>query len=351
MNRLCLLVILAVWAALPVSAQSGKLTIATVERPPFAFVEDGVLTGFSIDLMQMIGREIDAEIDFVVADDFPRMLNSVETGGVDGAIANISITGAREAVMDFSLPIFGSGLQIMVPVDLDQPSILWAFANRQVGLAILAAFGVLLVIGMLIWVFERRKQPYFDHGAKQAMFPAFWYALNMVASGGFGQNLPRSVLGRLFAVTLVLSGVLMVAMLVASITTAMTLRALEDQVDSISDLEGQLVATTVGSTASEFLTQLEVAHITFVDFQALLWAFEDGELDAIFFDGPLLAYYVRTQGRGNARLVDRIFRPEDYGIALPQGSDLREQVNLALLTIQETGAYDELYFEWFDPNG
>lgn len=339
---------LALFAAFPVSAQTDALAIATVERPPFAFTEDGALTGFSIELMQMIGQEMSAEVDFIVADDFPQMLNSVETGAVDGAIANISITGAREAVMDFSLPIFGSGLQIMVPEEVGQPSILWAFANREVGLAILAAFGVLLAIGMLIWVFERRKQPYFDHSAGQAMFPAFWYALNMVASGGFGQNLPRSVLGRLFAVTLVLSGVLTVSFLVASITTAMTLRALDDQVDSISDLEGQLVATTVGSTASEFLTQREVSHITFVDFQALLWAFEDGELDAIFFDGPLLAYYVSTEGRGRARLIDRIFRPEDYGIALPQGSALRERVNLALLNIQESGEFDDLYLKWFD---
>lgn len=348
MRRLCLLALLALFAALPVSAQTDRLAIATVDRPPFAFSDDGTLTGFSIELMEMIGRELGVGIDYVVADDFPQMLNSVETGAVDGAIANISITGAREAVMDFSLPIFGSGLQIMVPEDLDQPHVLWTLLNREVGLAILAVLGLLLVIGMLTWVFERNRQPYFDRSAGRALFPAFWYALNMVAGGGFGQNVPRSAIGRLFAVTLVLSGVLIVGLLVASITTVMTLRALEDQVDSISDLEGQLVATTVGSTASEFLTQREISHITFVDFQSLLWAFEDGELDAIFFDGPLLAHYVSTEGRGQARLVDRIFRPEDYGIALPQGSAMRERVNLALLNIQESGEFDDLYLKWFE---
>lgn len=351
MKRLFLIALLALWAAFPVSAQTDTLTIATVERPPFAFVEDGALTGFSIELMEMIGQELGGGVDFVVADDFPQMLNSVETGAVDGAIANISITGAREAVMDFSLPIFGSGLQIMVPENGDRPGVLWAFVNRDAGLAVLAALGVLLVIGMVIWLFERNRQPYFDRGAGQALFPAFWYALNLVTGSGFGQNLPRSAIARLFAVALVLSGVLTVSVIVASLTSMMTLRALEDRVESINDLEGQLVATTVGSTASEFLTQRDVSHITFVDFQALLWAFEDGELDAIFFDGPLLAYYVRTEGRGTARLIDRIFRPEDYGIALPQGSALRERINLALLNIQESGEFDALYLKWFDPNG
>ena len=250
MKRFSLFALLLLWIAPPLAAQSDALRIATVERPPFAFVEDGELTGFSIELMKKVGRELNIPVTFDLKDDFLSMLNAVETAQVDGAVANISITGAREAVMDFTLPIFGNGLQIMVPADDNRPSIIWALLNRELGLAILGAVGLLFGIGMLLWVFERDKQSYFDHNARQAVFPAFWYALNLVVSGGFGQSHPRSVMGRLFAVVLVLSSLFVLSFLVASLTTVMTLRALEDRVDSISDLEGLLVATTEGSTAS-----------------------------------------------------------------------------------------------------
>jgi len=46
---------------------------------------------------------------------FGDMLASVRAERVDGAIANISITADRERAMDFSQPIFGSGIQILLP--------------------------------------------------------------------------------------------------------------------------------------------------------------------------------------------------------------------------------------------
>lgn len=65
------------------------------------------------------------------------------------------------------------------------------------------------------------------------------------------------------------------------------------------------------------------------------------------FDGPILAHYVSNEGLGEARLIERVFRPEDYGIALAQGSPLREPINRALLRLNETGAYQELVEGWF----
>lgn len=348
MRTLLLSILTAMYLALPGFAQDRTLVFATVERPPFTFQNDVEIDGFSADLIRAIGTEIGANITFEMKSSFPEMLRDVENGAVDGAIANISITGAREAVMDFSLPIFRSGLQIMIPNSDNAPSLWSAIFNRDLGVAVLATLGLLMVMSMLMWVVERKRQPYFDRPPGKAVFPAFWYALNLVVKGGSEQNLPKSGLGRFFAVILVISGLFIVSFFVANVTTVMTLRALGERIDSISDLEGREVATTSGSTSSEFLVQREISHNTFVDFDALLWAFEDGELDAVVFDSPVLAYYVKTDGRTKARLVDRVFRPEDYGIALPQGSDLREPINVALLKLQESGEYDALYLNWFD---
>jgi polar amino acid transport system substrate-binding protein len=56
---------------------------------------------------------------------------------------------------------------------------------------------------------------------------------------------------------------------------------------------------------------------------------------------------VATEGKGKVRLTGSIFRKEQYGIALPTDSPLREQINNALLRIEQSGEYERIYDKWF----
>ncbi len=329
-----------------VQAQEA-LHFLTIERPPFAFEQDGEATGFSIDLMRQIAEAIDRDVRFTFVDEFPEMLDGVTNGDVDGAVANISITSERETMMDFSRPIYGSGLKILVSGAATGASI-WAVIFRWELLAlVLAAFGVLFALGMLMWALERKEQGYFDQGAREAMFPSFWWALNLVINGGFEVNVPRSLWGRLLGVFMVISSLFVVSIFVANITATLTAEAISGSIQTVDDLRGRRVGTTQGSTASAFLGERSVAHAEFETFDDLMDAFEDEELDAVVFDGPILEYYLAQGSEVPAYLLDRVFRPEDYGIALEQGSDLREPINRALLRLAETGDYQTLRQEWF----
>jgi polar amino acid transport system substrate-binding protein len=58
---------------------------------------------------------------------------------LDAAIANVSITAERERLMDFSQPIFDSGVQVMMRADDSAGlSMLKALFTRQIGLAVMA---------------------------------------------------------------------------------------------------------------------------------------------------------------------------------------------------------------------
>ena len=323
------------------------LEIATVHRPPFAFVEGGQVRGFSIDLMQAIAGELDREVNFRPHDSFGDMLEAVKSAEVDGAIANISITAARERVMDFSQPIFESGLQILLPRESGTARRLGAVMTRDILVLVLVALGVLFGGGLLMWLFERRHQPYFDRPIREAMFPSFWWALNLVVNGGFEERMPMSRAGRLFAVTLVVASLFVVSVFVATITAAVTVDALQENVDSINDLEGRRVVTVQGSTSADFLVERQIEALAHPSPTEMLDAFIKGEADAVVFDGPILAYFVQTQGKGATRLVDRVYRPENYGIALPAGSPMREDINRVLLGFREDGTYDSLVDRWF----
>ncbi len=351
-GRIHALIVLA-FAMIAAPAIGQDLRIATVERPPFAMMgDDGEVTGFSIDLWNALAADMGQSSRIEMAPSFPEMLHRVERGEVDGAVANISITLDREKRMDFSQPIFASGLQIMIPQAGSGPSpILQALLSREILVAILLALALLFGGGMLMWLFERRQQDYFRKPAHKAFFPAFWWALNLVVNGGFEERVPQSRPGRIFAVLLVVSSLFIVSLFVAKITATITVDAIQSNVSSLSDLYGKRVATISKSTASAFLDARNIRYRGHDTLDSLIGDFEAGKLDAVVFDAPVLAYYANTRGREKGRLAGAVFRPENYGIALPQGSPLAEPINRSLLNLRENGTYDEIYRKWFGSTG
>lgn len=332
----------------PLAAQDNTLTFTTVERPPFSMPDgEGNATGFAVELMRAIAAELGKDVQFEYQAGFAEMLRAVEEHTVDGAVANISITSAREQVMDFSQPIFESGLQIMLPAESEGVSLFSALFTRDIALFLAAAFGILFLFGILMWAFERNRQPYFQRPFKEALFPSFWWALNLVVNGGFEERVPQSRIGRFFGVMLVVSSLFIVSIFVAQITAAMTVAAISESVNSLSDIEGRKIGTTEGSTGDTFLNNRQITHRTYGSLDELLKAFEREEIDTVVFDGPLLKWYLQNNGADTARLVDRVFKAENYGIVLPSGSPLREEINRALLTLRESGAYDEIYHKYF----
>jgi ABC-type amino acid transport substrate-binding protein len=107
------------------------------------------------------------------------------------------------------------------------------------------------------------------------------------------------------------------------------------------------VGTVSGSTAAEFLDLRSVEYIGYAGFAEVIAEFEAGRLDVVMFDAPLLQYYLSQESGSDAYLVDRVFRSEDYGIALPTGSPLREELNRALLVLRESGEYTAIERKWF----
>lgn len=307
-------------------------------------------TGFSIELWEHLASEMGLTTTFVRKDSFSAMLDAVKNGEADGAIANISVTAARETDMDFTRPIFESGLQIMIPHHGKNSSVFSALFTLDILYAIIIAIVMLFGGGMLMWVFERRSSEYFKRPVKEAAFPAFWWALNLVVNGGFEERMPQSRAGRGFAVLLVVASLFTVSIFVAKITAAMTVDALQNNINNLSDLDGKKVATIGNSTASVFLDNRDVAYIPISDLETIFAGFERGEFDAVIFDKPILAYYATNRGVGNARLVGRVFQPENYGIALPTGSPLREQLDQSLLKLRESGTYDRIRAKWFGTN-
>jgi polar amino acid transport system substrate-binding protein len=158
---------------------------------------------------------------------------------------------------------------------------------------------------------------------------------------------PRSIPGRLMAALAIVTSVIFITYVQATLTTAMTVAQLRGGIQGPGDLPGKKVGTTTGSTTADWLRTHSVKPTEFQKIDDAFAALERGDLDAVVFDAPVLLYYASNGGKGKVEVVGEIFKKENYAILFPQGSPLRKPVNEALLKMRESGAYDKLYEEWF----
>jgi nitrogen fixation-related uncharacterized protein len=78
-------------------------------------------------------------------------------------------------------------------------------------LMILITVGIVLVGGVVVWVFDSRDFP--DLGG------ALWYTLQTVTTVGYGDKVPTEGIGRLVGASVMVVAVALIAILTASITS------------------------------------------------------------------------------------------------------------------------------------
>jgi len=328
------------------------VVMSTIERPPFVMVgDDGVLTGFSIDLWNAVADEIGIETTYRQFDVFGDMVASVQSSDTDGAIANISITSAREEVMDYSQPIYDSGLQIVVPDTKSSISLLRIVWESGIIIFITFALLILLVIAHVLWFFERNvsdaRHDYFRDDYLGGVWDAFWWAFIVMTMGGFEKEVPHKVISRVIAMVWIIASLFFISTLTAKITTALTVSELQDSITSYKDLVGKKVGIPASPVVRDFL---RAEGIVFQEFDTLLGlktSVESGVLDAIVHDAPIAQFYVASEGAGKVRLAGDVFHPDRYGILFPEGSDLKEHIDRILIRMQEDGSYELLRTKYF----
>lgn len=328
---------------------SEMLKVATKRLEPFVFIDGDEPSGFSIDVWDAVALDLGLKYEFVIVDTVEELLESVINGDVDASIAAISITKEREEVIDFSFPYFESGLGIMTRVYPSTPvrDLLVAATMPAIWRLFLALLIVIIVAGHVIWLMERRHNADFSKSYIQGVWDGIWWATVTVTTVGYGDRVPRFWLGRVFAVVWMVMGLFIVANFTANVTAQLTVSKLNTSIHGPEDLPGKRVAAVRGSTGAEWLAMRGLSHIPVTTVDEAYAMLEDGDVEAIVYDYPILLYYQYQNGGGDLAIAGDPFNSEDYGIAYPPDSPLREDVNRSLLKLIEDGSYDRISNVWF----
>ncbi|WP_449285826.1 transporter substrate-binding domain-containing protein [Marinobacter sp. PE14] len=320
-------------------AQSTPLKVGITEVPPFVMqTEDGRWEGISVDLWQEVAAGMNREFEFIPMS-FNELLDATENGQIDVAVGALTMTADRESRFDFSHPFYQTGLSIAVPPVPEQSLLasLKALISWQFVSVVMALGALLLAVGFLLWLVERRRNPeQFGGSTAEGIGSSFWWAAVTMTTVGYGDKAPVSFAGRLIALVWMFAGLIMVASFTAAITSSLTVSNLRTGIEGAGDLPGKVVAT-IGKTASQrYLEEQRIRYQPYPDLTTAMTSVAEGKSDAIVYDRPLMQY--RNQQLGDQRLtiLPGVFAEQLYALALPEGSALRAPVSQQILRVTES---------------
>lgn len=125
----------------------------------------------------------------------------------------------------------------------------------------------------------------------------------------------------------------------------------DSDIGAVEEIGDATVGVQIGTTgeikANEFEEKGDITGEvrTFDTIEDAFAALNNGQIDAIINDLPV-SQDEASSSDGELEIVQVIPTGEQYGIAFPKDSDLRQDVNKALQEIKEDGTYEEIYKKW-----
>ncbi|WP_423822607.1 transporter substrate-binding domain-containing protein [Salinisphaera sp. SPP-AMP-43] len=332
-------------SALPDDEVGTTLRVGTKTAPPFVVRDtQGRLSGLSIALWQRVADQLGLKSNYVQRD-LPGLFAGLENGDLDVAVAALTVTEPREARIDFTFPFYTTGLAIAVPADGNGGA--WRTVSRVFSWPFLTALaalaGVLLLVGVAVWAFERHRNPEeFGGGVLNGLGSGFWWAAVTMTTVGYGDKSPRTLGGRLIGLVWMFAAIIVISSFTAAIATSLTVDKLSSGIQNVNDLAHARVTTVAGSAAAVSLADRGITFNRRASLETALTNLAEGRVDAVVYDAPLLKYRIRRDYASRLSVLDHTFERQDYAFALPQGSHLREPVNRAILAIIDDRQWSRL---------
>lgn len=322
------------------------LRVGTKITPPMVIKNaNGEWEGISIQLWKHVAAELGWHYEFVEMP-LTELLQSVENGQLDAVVAALTITAEREKKVDFSQPFFMTGLSVAVRhQDQGQSSVL-AILSAVFSWKILQVVGwmvaSLFVIGVGFWLFEHRRNPqHFGGSLLRGLGSGFWFSAVTMTTVGYGDKTPTTLGGRILALFWMFTSVIVISIVTASITSSLTVERLGSMINHPNDLVHVRTATVTGSTSAAWLKDNHFAFAEFKTLEEALKSVQEKQYDAVVYDEPLLRYLTLNAFQ-DLQVLPITFHRQNYGIAFPNASWLREPVNWVLLKELQEPAWDQL---------
>jgi polar amino acid transport system substrate-binding protein len=342
--------VLVALLCVPVSAEEIKVAVAGAA--PFVTKGPQGPDGLSVRTWEELARLAGVEYQMMSVSSVPEALEMIARGEADVAVGPISITAARARTVAFTQPYFEASLGVLARAGSGG---LWQrvkpFFSRAFLVGTSFLFGLLALVGTLVWLLERKTNPDFPAG-KNGIGHGMWFAIVTMTTVGYGDKAPKTVAGRFVAAIWMLVATLSFSTLTAGIATALALSSIDaatvDRPEMMMGKRAAVVPRTTGADAAQiFQAQL----IPVPDLASAIEAVRVGRADVVIFDHPALEYHLLTNPEPGLALAETTFSSQHYGFAVAQNSPLLFELDVALLQLRESGELKNIEEVWLKDLG
>ena len=115
-------------------------------------------------------------------------------------------------------------------------------------------------------------------------------------------------------------------------------------------MNGKLVGVMKGTAAEEFCQKHQIFVKTYTDLVVAVADLVSHKTQALIGEAASLQYYDKAHPELPITEVGSVFSDEKYAFGVPKNSDLRTELNIQLLMLQEGGFFHDLQVRYFgDP--
>ena len=338
-------------AAVPAvpSTAKKKLVVGTYPIAPFIVKRDGgEWTGISIEIWKRVAREVG--IDYEIREYERTTWRDRAHKEVDVWVS-MNITEAGEKKFDLSHAFYSTGLAIAVRKEAKGGgAVLWEALTSSAFLKVLGLVSViLLVMGVVMWLIERKRNEDEFGGAGGILAGFFWATETFI---GYNDPQHRTRLGRSLGITWAIVSVLALSGFTAEMSSQLTASRLTTAVSGPKDLPRVKVGTVEKSQGEKWLNARGLSAKAYLSPEDMVKGLDAGEVDAVVFESPVLKYHVKQKFEERLTVLSGTFDNHGYGIGLrAEALPLRKEINLALLRISQSGEFEHLLSEWLGADG
>ncbi|MGM0478898.1 MAG: ion channel [Bacteroidota bacterium] len=327
------------------------LIIGYSQSAPFLFEKNDKLQGPLFWLWSNVSDESDI-VSIYKKTPSEKLLEWLEEGRIDVSLYPLTITSERAEKIDFTAPYYlaHSGVMERTYGTWDKAKkFLSSFFSLNFFRALLALFFIILIFGFFAWLFERKNNKEEFGGGLSGLWSGFWWSAVTMTTVGYGDKSPRTTGGRIVALIWMFTAVMIVSGFTASIASSLTLTEIESDSSSIGRYKDKRVGTVRNSSTLRWMNDNFFNNQVLYDRkEQLIEAFRNEEVDAVFYDVPLLKELIRQEGTQDFKVLPIRFNPQFYAFALNQDlpNGLKKKISTTMLELTENLEWDVVLSEY-----